>query len=76
MRWLLFSLVLTGCTSTRRRAPGADDARRAGQAIESRYWELQNAQRHAPVRLVPLQIPECVEDGAQRVPTTIYLRYP
>lgn len=80
---LLPSLVLlfvAGCTSASRDRTVADRhvERMRAEAIRSRYWATQAAEKPMPTNerfeLLPLAVPERTEDGVIRTPSTELLR--
>ena len=65
MRILLsLSFALAGCAS---RPKPADQS---NLAVKMRYWAIQDANRERIPLQLPLRLPERVEDGALRVPST------
>jgi len=70
---LLNLLILSSCATPP--VPTPDEVR-VNAAVKERYWRMQAAQRTGPHRTVPILQPECVENGARRVPTLIQLDYP
>lgn len=66
-------LLLAGCTTPP--APNPDEVR-INAAVKERYWTMQAAQQHGPVRIVNVLQPERVDDGARRVPSPMPLKYP
>ena len=82
---LLPSLVLlfcTGCTSPSRNRSDAERhvERMRAEAIRSRYWATQTAEKPMPTNerfeLLPLAVPERTENGVIRTPSTEFLRLP
>lgn len=65
---LLFALA--GCASKK---PPTDQT---NQAVKMRYWAIQDANRERIPLAVPVRLPERVEDGARRVPSTEILVLP
>lgn len=82
---LLPSLVLlffAGCTSASRDRSDAERhaERMRAEAIRSRYWAAQAAEKPMPTHerfeLLPLAVPERTENGVIRTPSTELLRLP
>lgn len=67
---LNLSFALAGCAAK----PSPTD--QTNQAVKMRYWATQAANRERIPLLVPVQVPERVEDGARRVPSTEILVLP
>jgi len=72
---LLSLALLAGCASPGRPAQVAVELQQS-EAVKERYWQIQEAQRTAPLRSIALRIPEHTEGGAIRVPSTLYLPCP
>lgn len=71
MRLLLsLTFALAGCASPEKPVvPG-------NLAVKSRYWAIQDANRERTPLAVPLRLPERIEDGALRVPSTHLILIP
>lgn len=71
MRLLLsLSFALAGCASQ----PRPTD--QSNLAVKTRYWALQDANRERIPLQLPVRLPERVEDGALRVPSTHLILIP
>ena len=71
MRLLLsLSFALAGCASR----PRPTDP--SNVAVKERYWAIQEANRERIPLQVPVRLPERVEDGALRVPSTHLILIP
>jgi hypothetical protein len=64
--FVLLNLVfaLAGCAS---KNPPTDQT---NQAVKMRYWAIQDANRERIPLALPVRLPERVEYGARRVPST------
>lgn len=69
---ILLPFALAGCASPEK--PTAQ----INQAVKTRYWEIQNANRERiPVsRRLPVLLPERFEGGAWRAPSTEFIPVP
>lgn len=69
---LLLPFALAGCASPEK--PTAQ----VNQAVKSRYWAIQDANRERipSFHPIPLRLPERFEDGALRVPSTEIILIP
>lgn len=69
---ILFAFALAGCASPEK------PAAQINQAVKTRYWEIQDANRERiPVfRRLPVSLPERFEDGALRAPSTEFIPFP
>jgi hypothetical protein len=71
MRLLLsLTFALAGCASRPRPAD------QSNVNIKMRYWAIQDANRERVPLPLPVRLPERVEDGALRVPSTHLLLIP
>jgi len=71
MRLLLsLTFALAGCASPEKPTDRSD------VNIKRRYWEIQDANRERIPLQLPVRLPERVEDGALRVPSTHLILIP
>ncbi len=67
---ILSSLLLGGCA-----APVTEPVL-SDPSAPARYRTIQAAQQNPPVRKVTIQVPERIENGVRKVPTTVELEFP
>ena len=69
---ILLPFALAGCASPEK--PTAQ----INQAVKTRYWEIQDANRERiPVsRRLPVSLPERFEGGALRAPSNEFIAFP
>ncbi|MDO8545498.1 MAG: hypothetical protein Q7S40_34075 [Opitutaceae bacterium] len=68
--FILIFFALAGCASPEK--PTAQ----VNQAVKSRYWAIQDANRERIPIPLPLRLPERFDDGALRVPSTEIILIP
>lgn len=68
----ILTFALAGCASPEK------PAAQINQAVKTRYWEIQDANRERiPVsRRLPVALPERFEGGALRAPSTEFISVP